>query len=330
MSRGSTSTADRGLRRLFQQASARRRFGPETTAYRLFNGEAEGLPEVTVDWFDRVAILSLYREHSSREEEALADALWEAVQPRAVYLKRRPRQARQVAQDLERVAPPRPLRGEEVESLPVLENGLAFEIRPPNGLSVGLYLDARDARSWVRAHSRGLSLLNCFAYTCGFGIAARAGGSSRALDLDLSRRVLEWGERNASLNGLSVEREEFLAGEVFHWLGRFRKKGERFDLVVLDPPSFATTKQSRFSAATGYAALVELAAPVLAPHGTLLACCNLASLDAASFQAMVQEGLRRAGRRGRVRERLSASSVDFPTRGEGPLKVLVVEMLSAT
>ncbi|PTL82797.1 class I SAM-dependent rRNA methyltransferase [Vitiosangium sp. GDMCC 1.1324] len=327
MSPRSTSLAN-----VLLQARERRaplREDPRTTAFRLVNGGPDGVPDVTVDVFEYLHVVSLYRDFSPAEEQELLGAIEAAWAPRSVYLKRRPKEARHLANVAkEQLAPEQAALGESVESLVALENGLRFLIRPGQGLSVGLYLDMRDTRAWLAGEVRGLTVLNLFSYTCGFGVAATAGGARRVLNIDASRRVLDWGEENARLNGQPVDRYDYVAGDVFEWLGRLARKGETFDVVVTDPPSFATTRTSRFSAARDYASLAEAAARVVAPGGRLVACCNLATLAPRRFEAMVTEGVSRAGRRGGGGLDLGPSSVDFPASPEHPaaLKVRVLEL----
>lgn len=303
------------LAQLLEQRRAR--LPPQTDAFRWVDGE---LPDVTVDLFGDVAVLSLYREVPAAEEQRLASGLAAARPLRAVYVKRRPREARAV--DEARAAPTQPLQGAPVEALLCHEAGLAFEIRPANGLSVGLYLDAREARAWVRRNARGRTVLNLFAYTCGFGVAARAGGATRAANVDASRKVLDWGARNLELNGFAADRFDLVSGDAFDWLGRFAKKGERFGLVVLDPPGFASTRESRFSAARDYHALVAAAAPVVEPGGLLLALCNVEALDEAAFEAQVRRGL--GGCPFEIVERFGASAVDY--RQPSTLKCLSLSL----
>ena len=164
------------------------RLPTETDAFRWIDGE---LPDVAVDLFGDVAVLSLYRALSGEDERRLATELCQARPLRAVYVKRRPKEARRAANEqAEAVAPKTPLAGAPVEPFAITELGARFEIRPDNGLSVGLYLDAREARGWVREHARGRRVLNLFAYTCGFGVAARLGGASRAVNVDTSKHIL--------------------------------------------------------------------------------------------------------------------------------------------
>lgn len=317
-----------------QLRSARARRGallmePSTTAFRLLNGAPDGVPEVTVDAFSDVHVMSLYRDFSVGEEQALLDAAWEAWAPRSLYLKRRPREARVLANTAkDALAPEQPARGEPVESLEALENGLRFLIRPAQGLSVGLYLDMRETRAWLQGQVKGLTVLNLFSYTCAFGVVATAGGATRVLNIDTSRRVLDWGEENARLNGQPVDRYDYIAGDVFDWLGRLAKKGQAFDVVVVDPPSFSTTRTTRFSAARDYPMLAEAAARVVVPGGRMVACCNLSTLAPRRFEAMITEGLARAGRQGRVVLSLGPSPVDFPASPEAPpgLKVIIVQL----
>lgn len=302
---------------------------PRTTAYRLINGAGDDLEGLTLDRFEDVLVLSLYRDLSEAEERGWVDRIAHALSPRALYVKRRPREARVVATTQKaEVAPELPASGAPVESLVARENDVRFHIRPAQGLSVGLYLDMRQVRAWLSGRVRGKTVLNCFAYTCAFGVVARLGGAARAANVDLSRRVLDWGEENLGLNGVAPERRDFISGDVFDWLARFAKKGEAFDTVVLDPPSFASSRRRVFSAERDYATLAAAGAAVVARGGTLLACCNQASLGSVRFAAQVREGLARAGRQVRGQTSLGPSPIDFPSPGgqEPALKVLAVSL----
>jgi 23S rRNA (cytosine1962-C5)-methyltransferase len=290
------------------------------------NGRADAVEAATVDVFDEVLVVALYAE---AEPGPLVEALVAECAPRSVYVKRRPRAASRLAPEALRArAPALPSYGPPAEEVDVLEEGLRFRIRPGEGLAVGLYLDMRETRSFVRAHARGATLLNCFAYTGGFAVAALAGGASSVVNVDLSKRALAWAGENLELNGYAAHREEALAGDVFQWLRRLGRAGRSFSTVVLDPPAFSRGPSGPFSVARDMPALVARAAPLLEPDGLLVACCNQASLPAERFGALVRRGLAEAGRTARPVRRLSASPVDFPLApGEQPgLKVEVLQL----
>jgi 23S rRNA (cytosine1962-C5)-methyltransferase len=318
-----------GARALLARALERRqplRDDGRTTAFRWLNGAGDGIPGLTLDLFGDVAVLSTY---DAQDPGPVVEAAMELRSLRAVYGKARPRQAGTLrGEERAAAAPVAPLRGEPVDAVDVSEQGLRFRIRPGEGLAVGLYLDMREARGWVRSHARDRTLLNCFAYTGGFAVAARAGGAIRAVDVDLSRRSLSWAEENARLNAQAPPATDRIAGDVLDWLRRLGRKGERFDAVVLDPPGFARGKSGTFSASRDWPDLVAQAAPLVAPGGWLLAACNVAALAARRFEAALAEGVRRAGRTAEEVARPEASSLDFPVpRGEeAPLKVRVLRL----
>jgi 23S rRNA (cytosine1962-C5)-methyltransferase len=299
-----------------------------TTAYRLIHREADGFPDLAVDRYGDALVAHVYSQGAVVEPPAaVLRGLMERAGARSVHVKYRPVQAN--ALDDERraeLAPAAPLLGEPVESVTALENGLRFEIRPGDGLSAGLFLDMRDARAYLRSAAAGATVLNCFAYTCGFGVAALAGGAARALNLDVSRRALDWGERNARLNGFEPARTDFVAGDAFDWLGRFARRGQRFDVVVLDPPSYSTTRETRFAIERDLPALVALAARATQPGGLLIACANHHQMTRRAFRARVMEGL--AACQARVERALHEPGVDFPPApGQEPyLKVLAVRL----
>ena len=304
---------------------------PQTNAYRLINRGGDGFPDLAVDRYAGVLVAHLYT-HGQRlaPPAALLQALMNETGSEAVYVKYRPEQGSVVgAAERQDLAPPKPLIGRAQPEVEALENGLHYLIRPGEGLSTGLFLDMRETRAWVQARCAGRSVLNCFAYTCGFGLAAWRGGAARAVNLDISRRYLDWGRDNAARNGFAPPQTDFIFGDVFDWLRRFQRRGQTFDVVIIDPPSFATTRQTRFAVEQDYAGLVALAAPLVAAGGELLACANTHTLPARSFTVMLQEGLNQAdaagAKVGRVRHE---PEIDFPVAvGEQPfLKVCAIRM----
>lgn len=267
-----------------------------------------------MDRFDDVAVI---HATSAAASEVLRPEV-ERVCPTA-YLKVHARTAR------EYVAQAAPLWGPPRDEVTVLEHGTRYLVRPNVGLTVGLFLDMREVRQWLRSLARDRSVLNLFAYTCSLGVCASLGGANRVVNIDVSRPYLEWGKANYALNGLSVDPRDFIYGDALDWLGRFARRSETFDLVIVDPPSFSTTP---FSVTRDYPRLVALAARVLSPRGTLLGATNHAQTAGPRFEQWLDDGLAAAGRRGKERARWHEPSADFPVpRGQHPyLKVRAIEL----
>ncbi len=296
--------------------------GQGTTFYRGVHTTESG-GQFALDLAGDAGVLSLYTELTVPDEAALAAACGTAAGLAAVYLKRRPPEARHAANVArEWLSPPDPLWGAARGEVTALENGVPFVIRPGADLSIGLFADARPARRWVRAHAPA-RVLNTFAYSCGFGLSAVLGGAQTVKNVDLSRKVLAWGQENYALSGLAAPDRDFLYGDVFGWLRRLHRRGDVFDLVVLDPPSFARSKAGIWRAEHDYGRLAALAAQVTAPGGTLLAVLNHAGVSPTAFDRMVEGGLAEAGRRGRAAQRLGAGE-DYP--GAAHLKVVAWEL----
>ncbi len=177
----------------------------------------------------------------------------------------------------------------------IIENGLKYSVSVNAGYSTGLFLDKRENRRRLMTDDLcGKTVLNTFAYTCAFSVAAARAGATVA-SLDLSKRYLDWGRDHFRLNNLNPEEHDFIYGDCFDWLERLARKGRRFDMVLLDPPTFSKVKKGRsFSAEKDYARLVALAEPLVAPGGTLFCSTNARSLTPQRFMETVKRGAPRA------------------------------------
>jgi 23S rRNA (cytosine1962-C5)-methyltransferase len=281
--------------------AAERRLGiarlPDTDCFRLANAEADGIPGTTVDRYGDYFVVSLYDERAMSAKEFIFDAAM-ALGAAGVYVKNRPKHASRIVDaHREEFAPKDPVRGPpHPEPLIVHELGLPFEVRLGDGLSTGIFLDQRENRRRLREMAKGLSFANLFAYTGAFSVAAAAGGAKSTLTVDVSHSVLEWAEKNLARVGANPAAHRVLEADVMKWLEHGAKKDGPFDLVILDPPSFATTKQSRFSAESDYKKLAAMAMRVLGPGGRLLACTNHKGIGYGKFRRALQEAAREAGR----------------------------------
>lgn len=273
-----------------------------TTAFRLVNEEGDALPGLAVDVYGDHLVAQLYVggiwEDVTRRERVL-DRL-HALGFAGVYLKLRPKQAN-VLVDTRRddVAPALPVRGEPTPTaeIEVREEGVPYRVRLGDGLSTGIFLDQRPNRKLVREISRGAHVLNLFSYTCAFSVAAALGGAARTVSVDASVQALERGRANFQAAGVALgtgasAAHSFVAEDVFAWLARAATKKERFDVVIVDPPSYSSTKKRRFVAESDYDDLVAMAARVLSPRGKLVASCNNRGLGRAKLRRFVAQGMK--------------------------------------
>ena len=236
---------------------------------RLFHGRGRcwtGLEHLTVDWLQGVLLVSLFRDPGTAEQQALKEMLtflshspeW----PRGTHLLLQHR----YLPDNETEA----LLGEVPEEWLISENGLRYKLDLGRKQNNGLFLDMRYGRRWVQEQAQGKRVLNLFAYTCGFSVAAIAGGAERVVNLDMARAALSRGRDNHRLNNHDLGRVEFLGHELFKSWGKVKKSGP-YDLVIIDPPSF---QKGSFALSRDYQKILRRLPELLAGGGEVLACVN--------------------------------------------------------
>lgn len=300
----------------------------ETDSFRWLHGAADGVPDVYIDVYDRQLVVRVDGDERQQHERQLA-AVLEPFGFAGAQLKRHPRQANVLVDpNDDAVAPRAPLFGGPAPDTGIVkEHGMPFEVHLAEGLRSGLFLDQRDNRARLRELSKGKRVLNLFGYTGSFSVAALLGGAAWVLTVDVSRAALEWAGRNVERIGCS-ERHRSLAEDVFVALRGFASKGQRFDCIVLDPPSYSTTKRGRFRAAKDYASLCEAALAVMDDEGVLLACLNHQGMSRAQLRRDVQRGALAAGLR-IVSLQDQPVQRDFPaSHGEEPAMKSVIARLS--
>jgi len=301
--------ADLWARRARAAVALRRAvLGPELEAYRLVNGEGDGLPGLTVDRYGDFLVAHLYTLASKVLAEAVYPVLMEETGARGLYEQQRLRPA-----GGGRRSPAALKHGKAAPvDLVVSELGCRFVVDVTAPLGVGLFPDLREARAWVGQHAAGRRVLNTFSYTGAFSVHAALGGASRVVAVDLSSKIHARARRNLKESGLDPETScEHLASDVVAATTRLQSKGDRFDLLVVDPPSFARGPQGSFSSARDYQDLVRTLMPLLEPGGFLLAVSNMARLPEEEFARAIGRGGLAAGRDLRLVRRFPLPP-DFP------------------
>jgi len=278
-------------RRVDEALALRRVVVPsDTDAYRLVNGEGDRLPGIVVDRYGDVLVCQLLTAGAARLSGALVDALTARLSPRTIY-----ERSEGGVRAEEGIGGARGvLAGEEPPArIAVVESGMRLLADVVHGQKTGLFLDQRDNRTRTRSLAAGRRVLNAFAYTGGFAIAAALGGASHVVSVDTSRPALELAEAAWAENGLDPERATWIEGDVFDWL---REPAEPFDLIVLDPPPFVRRRRDLTSGLRGYKDVNLQALRRLAPGGWLLTCSCSQHLDRAGFRQVVAAAAADAGR----------------------------------
>jgi len=283
--------------------------------FRIVNEQGDGLPGVTIDRYGDYCVLASSTAEAEAETANIAQYLREQG-ARGVYVKRRERRDLRRA-DAPELAPNAPSAGEAAPApLPVHEHGLTILAELGDGLSTGLFIDQRDNRQRIRELSGGRHVLNLFSYTCSFSVAAALGGASRVTSVDLSGRALERGKLNFAASGLSAEPHEFVQTDAVRFVRGAVKHGRRFDVIVLDPPSFATVGKATFRFERDITALMADCLRLLAPGGTLLCVTNHKKTNPQAFRRFLHAAAEAARRELKIKD--LPSGLDCPAALDGP------------
>lgn len=278
-----------------------------TDLCRLVNEGGDALAGLAVDRYGDRAVAHVYESAASLDADT-QNQLWAAVAEafdlRAVYAKFRPKQANTLVETRrDDVAPSKPVWGARDDDEPqgrfvLREQGVRYVTRLGDGLSTGIFLDQRENRAWVRERARGRSLLNLFAYTGAFSVAAAVGGASRSLSVDASRGAISWLKEHLAENQDTVADRAAHEGacvEVFGWLEGAKARRDAFDMIVCDPPSYSFAKDGpRWSSERDWPELAARVLALSAKGGLALFCSNHRGISPAKFEAMLREGASRA------------------------------------
>lgn len=295
----------------------------DTTAFRVFNGEGDGIGGLTIDYFDGFYLLSWYSEGIYSFKDMILEALEASIAYKGIYEKKRFDTKGQYLEDNDFV------KG-EIGEFPLLvkENGQNFAIYLNDGAMVGVFLDQREVRKKIRdAYSRGKTVLNTFSYTGAFSVFAAAGGATKTTSVDLAKRSLSKTAEQFEVNGIDVEKQDIIVMDVFDYFKYAKRKELSFDVVILDPPSFARSKKYTFSSAKDYTSLLKDAIAITNKNGVIIASTNNATFGMKRFTSFVEKAFTESNRKYSIEEEFSLPS-DFriaPLFKEGNyLKVLFI------
>lgn len=276
---------------LFRQAKEKRSAYYQddlTTAFRLFNQEGDGFGGLTVDLYGDYAVFSWYNSYVYQIRQTISEA-FRQVFPEVLGAYEK---IRFKGLDYESAH----VYGQEApDFFTVLENGVLYQVFMNDGLMTGIFLDQHEVRgSLVDGLAMGKSLLNMFSYTAAFSVAAAMGGASQTTSVDLAKRSRELSQAHFQANGISTDEHRFIVMDVFEYFKYAKRKGLTYDVIVLDPPSFARNKKQTFSVAKDYHKLISQSLEILNPGGIIIASTNAANVSRQKFTEQIDKGF--AGR----------------------------------
>ncbi|MDR4890409.1 class I SAM-dependent rRNA methyltransferase [Fredinandcohnia sp. QZ13] len=299
----------------------------ETNAFRVFNGEGDGIGGFTIDYFDGYYLINWYSKGIYRYFDHVLTSLKNLVQYKAIYQKKRFRADGKFVEEDGFVA------GERGQ-FPILvkENGVHFAVYFNEEAMVGVFLDQRDVRRTIRdKYAKGKTVLNTFSYTGAFSVFAALGGAAKTTSVDLANRSLPKTIEQFSVNGIDYEAHDIIVEDVFHYFKYAGKKGLKFDMVILDPPSFARSKKFTFSAEKDYKNLLKEAIAITEKNGVIVASTNSASFDMKKFKGFIDTAFKESNSKYKMVEEFSLPR-DFQTIREfkegNYLKVVFIEKIN--
>lgn len=299
---------------------------PDTTAFRVFNGDGDDIGGVTIDYYAGYYLINWYSEGIYSFRNEIYQALQDVENYQGIYEKKRfDTQGKYIEQDDF-------VMGKEADfPLIIKENGMKYAVNLNDGAMTGIFLDQRDVRALIRnKYAKNKTVLNTFSYTGAFSVAALYGGASQTINVDLAKRSKVMTEEQFNVNGLDTEAQEIRVMDVFNYF-RYAKRHElEFDMVILDPPSFARSKKFTFSTGKDYPALISDTIAITKKEGIIVASTNNASFGMKKFKQFIDTGFKDSNVRYKILEEMSLPN-DFRTNKEYPeanyLKVVFLKKL---
>ncbi|MEA3354797.1 MAG: class I SAM-dependent rRNA methyltransferase [Campylobacterota bacterium] len=279
----------------------------ETTAFRVFNGEGDGIGGLTIDYFGNTAssvvegfyMITWYSLGIYRFKDKIVEALKSCVEYTGIYEKKRFDTKGQYLDDKGDF-----ICGEEANKpIIVKENSIKFAVYLDDGPMVGVFLDQKNVRKTLRdKYSKGKTVLNTFSYTGAFSVAAALGGALKTTSVDLANRSRAKTKEQFEINGIDSAKQDIIVEDVFNYFKFAVKKAYKFDLVVLDPPSFARSKKHTFSVAKDYTKLLKEAITITNKNGIVVASTNAANVNMRKFREFIDKAFKQLNLRYEIKE----------------------------
>ncbi len=299
-----------------------------TTAFRVLNGEGDRVGGLTIDYFDGFYLLTWYSLGIYQFKEEVLEALKSLTEYKGIYQKRRfDTKGQYLEGDNDFVC------GEESpKPLIVKENNENFAIYLDDGPMVGVFLDQREVRKTIRdKYSANKTVLNTFSYTGAFSVFAACGGALKTTSVDLANRSRAKTKEQFEINNINVEEQEIIVQDVFDYFNFAVKKGFKFDMVVVDPPSFARSKKRTFSVAKDYVKLLKEIIQITNKDGIIVASTNCANFGMVTFRDFISKAFKESHKKYKIEESFSLPK-DFKVideyRESSYLKVVFIRKLS--
>ncbi|MDG6098831.1 methyltransferase domain-containing protein [Alteromonas sp. ZYF713] len=291
------------LRRIEQAWQLRQRLMQQanTNACRLIAAESDGLPGVTIDLYNNLAVLQLLSAGADKHRSKIVWALQKLLPDVAIF-ERSDVDVRS-KEGLEPLI--QPLHGDIPEEVEIVEHGVKILVNPHTGHKTGFYLDQRENRLAASRYAEQASVLNCFSYTGTFACYALNGGASHVTNVDVSQPALDMASRHIELNGFAPEQCTQVKGDVFEVLRNYHSQQQQFDMVILDPPKFVDSKASLKRACRGYKDINMYGIHAVKPGGILLTFSCSGLMEQSLFQKIVADAALDAGRQVQILEHLS-------------------------
>lgn len=301
-------------------------YSKDTTAFRVFNGEGDGIGGLTIDYFDGFYVLTWYSQGIYVFKDIIIKAIKALVPFHGIYEKKRFDEKGMVIDEdsylLGRKAP---------EPLIVKENGVNFAIYLNDGAMVGVFLDQKEVRKSIRnKYSKNKNVLNTFSYTGAFSMFAAKGGATTT-SIDLAKRSLDKTIENFTINNIDYKKHNIIVEDLFVYFKYAKKNNVKFDVVILDPPSFATSNDSSFSAARDYKDLVKKTIEITEEDGLIVASTNCSTFNMTKFKKFIDEAFKESNKMYEIMEEHQLPK-DFEVTDKFPegnyLKVVFIKITS--